>query len=260
MKDKIFCRFEKKEVNVQVYECPNQFKNCRYCRKLKRSSKIQRSIISRKQDHSGPSNKGKQDLFSSWNIYPLHCHWSREPRSKKLVPDFVAGLEDSTILESLVYQFDKEASEGSVKGMENFWWKTNRLCQWKKGNWECLIEEEKRILNEAKNGSIEAIQKLVIANPRLIHLPFVADAMENLIRMVKFKSGKERKEAKRLWKGFLPKVVHNKHIIANIYLTKALTKIMEVRKCTKKDAEAILHRSDRSLKKERLRKMSVDVK
>jgi hypothetical protein len=260
MKDKIFCRFEKKEVNVQYYECPNRFKNCRYCRKLKRSSEVQRSIVSKKQNHPDPNDERRQDLFSDWNIYPLHCHWSRKPRSKKLIPDFIVGLEDSAILESLIYEFDKEANEGRAKGMEKFWRKAEQLCQWKKGNWECLIEEEKRILSKAKDGSIEAIQKLVIANPKLIHVPFVADIMENLIRTVKFKEWAESKRARKSWGKFLPKRVHNKHIVTNEYLAKALTKIIEVRKCTKKDAEAILHRSDRSLKKERLRKISVGVK
>jgi hypothetical protein len=264
------CPYEKNLVKKQNSTCPE----CIYYRTYLAPANIKilkphekplrrkhkRSIISKEQNRSGPGNEKKQDLFSGWNVYPAHCFWSRDSRTNKLTPDFVFGLEDSQILGCLFYQFEREAKEGEAKGMEKFWWKVQNLLERKQRNYECLTEEEKKILREAKDGSVEAIQKLVIANPRLIHLPFVADYMESLIRAVKFQDGGKSKEAKRSWQGFLPKRIHNKHVIGDEYLVKALRSIMDLKKCTKEKAVEILHHNDPSFKKERLRKISVGIK
>ena len=259
MNDKVFCKFEKKQVNVQYYECPNRFKNCNECPKLKRLSKIYPSITSRKKNHSGPNREQKRDLFSDQNVYPVHCWWGRHPETNELRPDFVIGLEDSAILGNLIYTFEREVNKSQAKGMEKFWSEVERLFEWKEGHWECLARKEKEILRAAKDGSIGAIQRLVIENPRMIHIPFIATAMENLLRTVKFRNGKKLKEAQRLWRGFLPKRGNHKYVIKDEHLIKALRNIMEVKGCTKEEAVVILHRDDPSLSKERLRKISVGV-
>jgi hypothetical protein len=256
---KVFCKFENKQVNTEYYDCPNRFKNCKECPKRKWSSKIHRPISLIKQNRLSSDKEQKRDLFSDWNVYPIHCWWGRDPETNQLKPDFVIGLEDSVILDYLIYNFEKEASGDQAKGMGKFWWHVERLFEWKQGGWKYLTQEEKDILRAAKDGSTEAIQKLVIANPKMIRIPFVAKVLEDLIRTVKFRNGKEFQKAKKLWLGFLPKRENHKHIIKDEYLIKALRNIMEVKGCTKEKAAKILHRDDPSLSEERLRKISVGI-
>lgn len=261
MKDKTFCRFEKKEVNTQYYFCPNRFINCEKCPKLKRSSKASRPLKLAKKNSLCTNIKQNRDPFSDWNVYPFDMHLSLDPKTNKpSVEDIIVGLEDSEILNSLIDAYEQEANKGKAKGMEAFWRAVEALSKWKQGNWECLNPEEKNILEEAKKNSIEAIQKLVIENPRLVQLPFVADAIEDPIRTVKIGDRLKIKEARKLWQGFLPKRDKHKNIIKDEHLSGILKMIMRMCTCTKEEASDAIFSHDPSISRERLRKISVSLK
>lgn len=260
MKDKIFCRYEKKEVNIQYYLCLNEFVNCGKCPKLRpRLGTLQPAKPIRKISSNLDNNKSKREPFSDWNTYPVEIILIEDPKTGAMaLKDFIFVLENSALLDFLIETYKREAKEDRDKGLEAFWRKVESFSRWRQGEWECLTEEEKSILQSARGGSVEALQKLVVANPRMVHLPFVADKIENLIRAIKFGDGKEIKKARKQWQGFLPKRSNHKAILRDEHLAGVLKMIVTMTKANKKkEAVEILLDHDPSIGEERLRKISI---
>lgn len=260
MKDKAFCRFERKEVNTQYYSCPNRFVSCEKCPKLRPRLRTPHPLKS-KITSSPKDKRPERELFSDWDTYPFNITFQKNLNTGTItIRDCVYVQQDSELIDSLIETYKKEAKEDRDKGLEAFWGAVESLSRRRPGKWECLTDEEKNILGSARGGSIEAIQRLVIAHPGMVHLPFVADEIENLIRSVKFGVGKEIEGAKKLLEGFLPKRRNHKVTLRDEHLVGILNMIMRIANKNKRQASRMLLDYDPSIGEERLRKISVGIK
>lgn len=256
------CLYERGKVQIKNPTCPQCSYYLRYISPASPPKIKLHKKISKYRNSKVPKGlKKPHDLFSDWDISPIQTYWSQNPRTNELhLEDVVFGLEDSVLLDHLIHAYQEGFKESQDKGLEAFEKEMESLFRWRQGDWECLTQEEKKILMAAKDGSIEAIQKLAVANPKMIRLPFIGSIMENLIRTCKFGDGKEIREAKTLWMGFLPKRGNHKSILKEEHLFGILTQIMRITKKRKEDAIDILLDHDPSINSERLRKISVGAK
>jgi len=93
---------------------------------------------------------------------------------------------DSFKLRYLIAGYRWELQRAEKKGLKIFW---DRALKLNKENLKLesgvivdrISQEEMSLLEDAKNGSIKAIQKLIEASPGIIELPFVSDKMIEIL-------------------------------------------------------------------------------
>ena len=119
----------------------------------------------------------------------------------------------SNSLEHLTCVFRNELKHnGEVKALEKFW---QEVRQMRDTNF--LTDSMEKMLFDAKAGNIKSAQKMVKANPYVIHLPFIARVMAYVLSQHKYcdanptsQKGKEKAasvlaEVSGSWNDFLPK-------------------------------------------------------
>jgi hypothetical protein len=132
----------------------------------------------------------------------------------------------------LIAAYRNELRKNEKKGLKFFW---NRAQRLNKGNIKLktgkildqLTQEEMSLLEEAQNGSIKAIQKLVDADPEIIKLPFVAEVMIWILYTYKVTKGPLGNIRYVLWPGFLPERTGGKLHISDKSLRMRLIELME---------------------------------
>jgi hypothetical protein len=217
MKELPFCKFTRTRVNPVYYDCPDKF-NCDRCQRL---DKKKRQVILPKKKEFPPKVlfEGDEVAYSG-------------PNKLILKPDWLP-------LEKAVRKYRLYTQDAEIDGVKAFWEKWESLCNWKEGSWEYLSKEEKHLVAKAREGSVRAIQRLVVLNPRMIRLPFVIDFLERIIRTVKYEKGEKLREAQGQWKGFLPTRESHKNITPNHVLKHLLKSTMAEKSITK--GKAIKH-------------------
>jgi hypothetical protein len=249
MKDLIYCKVEKKKINPQYYPCENSF-HCDSCPKSKpkRKTKKKKLILVRRSCPSIPFYSNDDGGTLETYAYKENGEWHH----------FL--VKDSYVLKMAISHYLSHTKEPMSKGMEAFWTQIERFCKWTQGNWSCLTEEERDLLAKAKDGSLEAIQKLVVANPKMVHIPFVANVFENLIRDYKYNrdTKKNLKGIKKEWLGFLPLRESNKDPIPDYALSEFLKGVMDRNRITKEKASEILLKKFPFLTKSKLGKLRIN--
>ncbi len=135
--------------------------------------------------------------------------------------DILQGIKDdpgrdSEKLRVLVWVYQSHLEKAQQEALSHFW---NVVEDFVKGGyitheeWKLLCEAEAvGTTDETKTQHIKAVQELVKANPLTINLPFIANAMINILREYKntftSKTDNENKiygeDLKLKWEGFLP--------------------------------------------------------
>lgn len=175
MTDRIFCRFERKEVNTQYYDCPDHF-NCNECSRLiPPNIKAPRShgefTSPQKEKKSPPQVDRKEGPFwdsgSQW-VYSV----------------------DSAKLRHLLSVHRRALEAAQKKALKVFWNEAKKLTR---GNLKLksglilnrITPEEMSLLEEAERGSDQAIRILIEASPLAIELPFVRYKMVEILHKYK---------------------------------------------------------------------------
>jgi hypothetical protein len=107
------------------------------------------------------------------------------------------GTADDNMLDYFVRQYEGRVREQQKKAISEFWQDVRRALE--KG---LLSDEEMEILHKAKYDDIKAIQYLVKANPNVVKLPFIHNAMIQILHKQKY-SGEGTLDAKDAWQNFL---------------------------------------------------------
>jgi len=219
MKELPFCKYTKTKINPAFFPCPSNF-YCNECLWLKTKKKERKTLPPKeKKILARPLFESQEVTYSG--------------------PDKPIFEQDWQPLKRAIREYKLNVRNAETVGEEVFWKKIESLCNWEDGNWAYLAEEEKTLILEGRKGSIKAIQKLVMLNPEMVHLPFVADILERIIKSVKYGDGRKIRQGREQWKGFLPSRESHRNPVPKNILRHLLKATMDERSITK--AKAIKH-------------------
>jgi hypothetical protein len=165
------------------------------------------------------------------------------PPKKDLRFSLTEGLGlDSWALTYLVSVYEQGLKEAQKKAMKAFWSAAEACNKPYQDGWQFINDEELKLLKEAADGNLKAIQCLVERNPNVVYLPFVADKIIDILEEYKFSmdSGKLNEKRDLVWRGFLPRRMGGKNYFNDEDLGNKMKNLMERRKIDKRPAAEIV--------------------